>query len=36
MDAFFDIATPVPEETEQVPVNYDTTNGSGSGSCTIA
>lgn len=37
MDAFFDIATPVPaEETEQVPLNYDTGSGSTSGSCTIA
>ncbi|KZT69406.1 hypothetical protein DAEQUDRAFT_765488 [Daedalea quercina L-15889] len=36
MDAFFDIATPVPAEVEQVPVNYDDGNGSGSGSCTIA
>ena len=37
MDAFFDIATPVPaEETEQVPRNYDTGSGTSSGSCTIA
>ena len=37
MDAFFDIANPVPaEETEQVPRDYDTGSGTSSGSCTIA
>lgn len=38
MDAFFVIATPIPEETEQVPANYDTGSGSGgaTSSCTIA
>lgn len=38
MDAFFDIAAPVPaEQVEQVPANYDTGSGSNAGgSCTIA
>ncbi|KZT68614.1 hypothetical protein DAEQUDRAFT_727734 [Daedalea quercina L-15889] len=39
MDAFFDIAAPVPAEIEsegsRIPANYDTSSGSGSGSCTI-
>ncbi|PCH36300.1 fungal pheromone precursor [Wolfiporia cocos MD-104 SS10] len=36
MDAFFTIAAPVPaEETEQVPADYDTSNGSANSNCTI-
>lgn len=40
MDVFFDIAAPVPADVEsddsRVPADYDTTNGTGSGICTIA
>ncbi|PCH42916.1 fungal pheromone precursor [Wolfiporia cocos MD-104 SS10] len=37
MDAFITIATPVPaEETEQnVPTNFDTTNGGANSNCVV-